>query len=162
MLSRTPEVQHWQSQFTKARSQSIRTERFKRKRKSESSQPQKPSPKRFCLMKRVVADTSAQHVMNVMKFIEKSIGYKKGKGVKSKTVLTVVETKNLSDIDSKQYCSSPNESPPHLLLFMLLGFLQQYVLKDPYNLEKSMDYKHFVAKYESKIKEAEKSVSADV
>ncbi|KAK4306392.1 hypothetical protein Pmani_021772 [Petrolisthes manimaculis] len=188
-----------QSQFTKALSQSIHTERFK-KRKSESNQPQLPSPKRFCLMKRVVADTSSllseeeyeehvkelqsewnsrkhdvryistllnetkprrriwlstlpsgklspilekfpclgdgnyiiqemeallsdtmstwkerlkdmvktlshevpssgdvnsdQHVVNVMKFIEKSIGYKKDKGVKSKTLITVVESKN--------------------------------------------------------------------
>ncbi|KAK4321036.1 hypothetical protein Pmani_008144 [Petrolisthes manimaculis] len=212
-----------QSQFTKAPSQSIRTERFK-KRKSESNQPQLPSPKRFCLMKRVVADTSSllseeeyeehvkelqrdwnsrkhdaryistllnetkprrriwlstlpsgklspilekfpclgdgnyiiqemeallsdtistwkerlkdmvktlshevpssgdvnsdQHVVNVLKFIEKSIGYKKGKGVKSKTLITVVESKNVYDTDSKQYCSSPEGSPPHLLLFM--------------------------------------------
>ncbi|KAK4304439.1 hypothetical protein Pmani_023611 [Petrolisthes manimaculis] len=47
-----------QSQLTKALSQSIRTERFK-KRMSESSQPQLPFPKRFCLMKRVVTDTSS-------------------------------------------------------------------------------------------------------
>lgn len=31
----------------------------------------------------------------------------------------------------------------------MLGFLQQYVLNDPYNLEKSADYKHFVAQYGS-------------
>ena len=29
----------------------------------------------------------------------------------------------------------------------ILGFLQQYVLNDPYYLEKSADYKHFVAQY---------------
>lgn len=152
------------------------------------------------------------HVVNVLKFIEKSIGYKKGKGVKSKTVITVVESKNVSHTDSKQYCSSPEGSPPHLLLFMdggeckswyvlgddctisfknrfedvlcsvivlvgsyycfdltyprvysqLLGLLQQYILKDPYNLDKSMEYKHFVAKYESKIKGADKSNNTDV
>ena len=31
----------------------------------------------------------------------------------------------------------------------ILGFLQQYVLKDPYNLEKSADYKHFASQYRS-------------
>ena len=33
----------------------------------------------------------------------------------------------------------------------ILGFLQQHVLKDPYILEKSADYKHFVAQYRSML-----------
>ena len=34
----------------------------------------------------------------------------------------------------------------------ILGFLQLYVLNDPYDLEKSADYKHFVAQYENLFK----------
>ncbi|XP_045109716.1 uncharacterized protein LOC123503781 [Portunus trituberculatus] len=53
---------------------------------------------------------SDEHVVEVMKFIEKSVAFKKGK---------------------------------------FLGFLQQYVMHDPYCHEKSSDHKHFIAQYQS-------------
>lgn len=132
-----------------------------------------------------------------MKFIEKSVAFKKGKGVKSKSCITIADF-DISDADKSHLCSSSDLSPPRIVVFMdgnkcvdgyivgdnckircrnmnnvgvifitflacyycfdfsypriysqFLGFLQQYVMHDPYSHEKSSDHKHFIAQYQS-------------
>lgn len=128
---------------------------------------------------------------HVIRYIEKEISFKRGKGLKSRSILVCSET----DDEDSEY-KNVEKSPPRLFLFVknnelehacitadgctipcesgddfndalilllatyytfdlsypriysqILGILQQYVLNDPYNLEKSTDYKHFVAQY---------------
>lgn len=141
------------------------------------------------------SNSKDEHDVDVMKFIEKSVAFKKGKGVKSKTCLTVADS-NISDAEKNQLCSSAELSPPCIVIFVdegkckdayivgdnckiscksveivqifitllacyycfdlsypriysqLLGFLQQFVMHDPYSLEKSSDHKHFIAQYQ--------------
>ena len=137
--------------------------------------------------------------MDIIRFIEKSVAFKKGKGIKSKSCSTVVDF-NISDADKNDLCTSSELSPPRIVMFLdgskyadgyivgdnckiacknlksageifitllacyycfdfsypriysqLLGFLQQSVMHDQYHLEKSSDYKHFIAQCQSFI-----------
>ena len=136
-----------------------------------------------------------------VRYIEKSVAFKKGKGVKSKSCITVAQY-DVSDPEKKHLCSSSELSPPRVVIFMddnkyvdgfivgddckisckniesagemfitllacyycfdlsypriysqLLGFLQQFVLNDPYSLERSVDHKHFIAQYQNLLRQ---------
>lgn len=145
----------------------------------------------------IIIFQSDQHVVEVMKFIEKSVAFKKGKGVKSKSCITIANL-DISNADKSHLCSSSDLSPLRIVVLMdgdkcadgyivgdnckimcrdvknvgeafitllacyycfdfsfpriygqFLGFLQQFVMHDPYSHEKSSDHKHFIAQYES-------------
>ena len=73
------------------------------------------------------------HAVKVIKYIEKSVAFKKGKGIKSKSILTVIETESsdVSDDDVTENCGSSAVSPPHLILFMNTDkCLKGYVVGD--------------------------------